>query len=256
MINSTNSDYAITHENELAYVLSKFNSDFVYNTITESLNSRLRVYGYNTPNIVNAFEQNFIAAKSDFPDNIGQITDIRNDTYTNIIKMLCDAHQIVFSDGDGIIDLFSAASIMYSFLVSNFQKNIVTFFVNYILKEKTAIYDMLQLSNSKKNKDSSTIYSKKVFKNQKLGIISANLDFVVDSICNSFDIPFDTYIKYVYIEDNDVYKFLTNTLSPINDFFRTYIGSTFNSEFRPILLTSIRLSLQQETTDSDMNKLF
>ena len=33
MINSTNSDYAITNNSELAYVLSKFNEDFIYNTV-------------------------------------------------------------------------------------------------------------------------------------------------------------------------------------------------------------------------------
>ena len=36
MINSTNSEFENTHENELAYVLSKFNNDFIYNTVNES----------------------------------------------------------------------------------------------------------------------------------------------------------------------------------------------------------------------------
>ena len=80
MINSTNSEFENTHENELAYVLSKFNNDFIYNTVNESLSNKLRVYSYEAPNIINAFEQNFLLAKEEFPNNTNEITLVRNDT--------------------------------------------------------------------------------------------------------------------------------------------------------------------------------
>ena len=71
------------------------------------------------------------------------------------------------------------------------------------------------------------LYSKKIFKAQVLGISTANLEFVVDSICSGFDITLDTYLSCVYQDDIETYKLLTNILAPINDFFRIYIGSTF-----------------------------
>ena len=122
--------------------------------------------------------------------------------------------------------------------------------LNYINKEKVSIYEMLQLYSKKKNKDSSMLYSKKIFKDQVLGIITANLEFVVDSICSGFDITLDTYLNCVYQDDIETYKLLTNILAPVNDFFRIYIGSTFKSEFRAVLLTAIRLEIHKP---SDIN---
>ena len=249
MINSTNSEFENTHENELAYVLSKFNNDFIYNTVNESLSNKLRVYSYEAPNIINAFEQNFLLAKEEFPNNTNEITLVRNDTYSNIIKLLCDHYQLIINVDDGV-DLFKVASSLYSLLVSSFQKSVITFFVNYINKEKVSIYEMLQLYSKKKNKDSSMLYSKKIFKDQVLGIITANLEFVVDSICSGFDITLDTYLRCVYQDDIETYKLLTNILAPVNDFFRIYIGSTFKSEFRAVLLTAIRLEIHKP---SDIN---
>ena len=120
MINSTNSEFENTHENELAYVLSKFNNDFIYNTVNESLSNKLRVYSYEAPNIINAFEQNFLLAKEEFPNNTNEITLVRNDTYSNIIKLLCDHYQLIINVDDGV-DLFKVASSLYSLLVSSFQ---------------------------------------------------------------------------------------------------------------------------------------
>lgn len=248
MMNSSNSEYAISHENELAYVLSKFNSDYVYNTVIESLNTKLRSYGYSVPNIVNAFEQNFIVAKADFPNNTNEIVDVRNDTYANIIKILCDYYQLIYDDNDNQ-DIFTAASIMYSFLVSDFQQLIINFFVNFINKEKNSLYEMYKLSDQKRSKDISTIYSKKIFKSQKMAIISANLESIINNICGGFDIDLDTYINFAYGENKEFCMFLSSSIKPINDFFKTYIASVFDTEFRSIIITSIRLELQQSNMD-------
>ena len=255
MINSTNSDYSVSHESELAYVLSKFNNDFIYTTVNESLGSRLRNYDFSSPNIVNAFEQNFIITKEEFPNNTSEIIDVRNDTYANIIRILCDYYNLVYNDNDSI-DIYKSASLMYSFLISDFQSNIVTFFVNYINKEKSAIYQMCELSSNKKNKDTGTIYSKKIFKDQKLALISANLEFVVSNICKGFDISFDTYLAHVYEGDTETYNILSSILSPVTDFFKMYIASAFETIYGPVLLTSIRLTIQHNNTEiPDMNNM-
>lgn len=254
MINSTNLEFEVSHENELAYVLSKFNNDFIYNTVNESLANKLRVYSYEAPNIINAFEQNFLLTKEEFPNNTNDIIFVRNETYSNIIKILCDNYQLVINIDDGV-DLYKITSSLYSLLVSSFQKSVVTFFVNYINKEKISIYEMLQLYSKKKNKDSSMLYSKRIFKDQILGIITANLEYVVDSICSGFDITLDTYLNCVFQEDLETYTLLTNILAPVNDFFRTYIGSIFKSEFRAVLLTAIRLEIHRPSDINSYNNV-
>lgn len=253
MINSTNTDYSVTHDNELAYVLSKFNDDFVYSTVTESIKNKLRNYEVPLPNIIISFEQMFKVTEGEYQGKSQEVMDTRQNVYQNIIRLLCDQYQLTFNDGDEK-DIYTSAMYMYSLLVSNFQQNIVTFFVNYIIREKSSIYDMLSLGGERKNKDSSTIYAKKVFRNPKLGVISANLEIVLMSICNTFDIDFNTYLGLVYTGDNKIVgDYLSSIIAPTNNFVKSYVGSCFNTQFRACLLTSIRLALQQYTVESELN---
>jgi hypothetical protein len=105
----------------------------------------------------------------------------------------------------------------------------------------------------KRNKDSSTMYSKKIYRNTRLGIICANLDVVIDNV-NVFDIDFNTYVNTVYGNENKVIaKHIEMIVSPINDFFKTYISSQFATAMRPVLITSIRLRLQELASESDLN---
>lgn len=254
MINSNNEEFALTNNSELSYILGKFNDEFIYNTVNESLNNKLRNYEISLPNVVMSFEQTFKSILEEYPGGQDYIWKQREEVYNNIIKILCDYYQLIFDDNDSY-DIYTSAMYMYSLLVSNFQNNIITFFVNYIIREKSSIYEMLNLSDSRKNKDSSTIYAKRVFKNPKLGVISANLESVLTSICNTFDIDFDTYMELIFQgKDNTIRNHLLTILQPTNDFFKEYIGSCFNSPFRPILITSIRLALQKYTIDSDLNE--
>ena len=112
---------------------------------------------------------------------------------------------------------------------------------------------MCKLSDARKNKDSSTIYAKKIFKNPKLGVISANLESVLDSICNTFDIKFDDYLEMIYPNDKKIIRdHLLSILRPANDFFKEYIGKCFYTSFRPILITSIRLGIQKYASNNDL----
>ena len=186
MIDSNNTEYEITQENELAYILSRFNQDYVYITIEESLKNRLKPYSFTMPNIIMALKYEFEAAKINY-NNIPEISILEKDNYIRIIEILCGRYNLTCMPMEEDLDLFSIAYHLYDFLVCNFQKNIVNFFTNFILSEKDALYKMLELNNIKKNKDTSTLYVKKIFKDYKLGIISANLEYVVQSICSSID---------------------------------------------------------------------
>jgi len=250
MFNSNNSEYAIVTDNEVAQILSHFNNDYVYATVTRSISEKLRPYSMSLPNIVISYEQYYKQATDNYPDVKDAIWEARNGVYEQIIKLLCDAYQLVFNDTE---DLYSSAVYLYDFLVSNFQNNIITFFTNYILKEKNSIYDLLNLGALKRNKDTSTMYSKKIYKHTRLGIICANLERVIDNI-NNFDIDFNTYVDIVYGYDNrNIAKHIQLVTSPINNFFKTYVASCFNTSMRPVLITSIRLKLQESATESDLN---
>jgi hypothetical protein len=137
MINSSNSDYSIATDNEVASILSHFNNDYIYATVRKSIEEKIRAYNMNMPNIVVSYEQYFKEAIDDYPDAKDRIWDARNDVYSQIIRLLCDSYQLVFNDSqDDNQDLYSSAVYLYDFLVSNFQNNLIAFFTNFIFKDQ------------------------------------------------------------------------------------------------------------------------
>lgn len=248
----SNSEYSIIRDGEVATLLSHFEHDFIYSVVTQSIQDKIRAYGMNMPNIIISYEQHFREILETYPDSRLMILETRENTYKEIIGILCNHYQIVFNDND-MHDIYSSTVYLYELLVSNFQSNLVDFFVNYIIKEKNTIYDVLNFNTLKRSKDSSTLYSKKIYKDTRLGIVCANLDAVIDNI-NVFDIDFHTYLNTVYgYERRNIAKHLELTITPINDFFKDYIVPCFMSNMRPILMTSIRLRLQELTSESDLN---
>lgn len=251
MINSTNSEFEVTQEKELAYILSKFNQDFVYLTVEESLKNKLRNYNSSMPNIVAALNQEFAEVKAKY-NNLPEISSVENEAYKQIISIICNRYDLVASDSTDDTEYYLLAYCLYNLLVSNFQVNMVNFFTNFIISEKDSLYRMLELSGAKKNKDTSTLYAKKVFKDTKLAMISANLEYVVQSICSSIDIDFSTYVKFVYYNDTQTSLYILERVGTVAaDFFKTHIVPVFNMEYRAIILTSIRLNLQTLLASAD-----
>lgn len=247
MINSENKELAIAHDNEVAYVLSKFNADFIYNTVNEALNMKLRHYEFVMPNIVSGYEVMFKQIISDYPTHRPEILETRQEVYTNILRILCDYYCIQYEDYDSY-DLYTSLAGMYNLLVSGFQQCVCNFFFNFIIKEKDGLYASLNLAEKKKNKDIGTAYIKKVFTDTKIGIICANLDFVVASIC-CMDISFDTYLDIaldsVELTIPGITDQLKSVLSPQVDFVKTYIAPIFNTDYSIAILTTIKLKLQE-----------
>lgn len=253
MINSTNSEFEATQEKELAYILSRFNQDYVYLTVEESLKNKLRNYTAAMPNIVAAMKQEIEILKVNY-NNLPELSSVENEAYKQIVEIICNRYDLSYTLSDDDTEYYLIAYCLYNLLVSNFQANVVNFFTNFILTEKDSLYRMLELSNTKKNKDTSTLYAKKVFKDTKLGVISANLEYVVQSICNSIDIDFSTYVNFVYYNDTQTSQYILERIG-VNtfDFFKTFIVPVFNLEYRAVILTSIRLNLQTLLSASDIN---
>lgn len=244
--------YDISTENEISTILSHFDSDYIFNIIKDNASKKFDYYQMNIPNIVAAFEQHFKQLKLIYysPEDIENIEYVRNETYREIIKILCDSYNLEFNTDIDIQDLYSSAFYLYDFLISNYKNYVVRFFTNFIIKEKNGLYESLNLSQFRKNKDSSTIYNKKMFKNPKIAIIASNLEYVIKNIC-VFDIPFNLILHNVYT-DKHIIRFLESIVSSRGDFFKENYVSLLNTTARPILLTDIRLSLQDLFTE-DIN---
>ena len=245
MIQSSSLIYNIVSDNELASILNYFNDDYLLNIINYNLQNKFKPYNLPIPNLASSLEILYNTIK----DNYGPLEELaqkRIYTYQSIISTICDQCNMDYNiEG---IDIYSAANIIYDLFITNFSNNIINFFTNYIVKERNALYNGLNLSLYKKNKDSTTLYSKKIFyKSNRLGIINANLELVLDSI-KVFDIPFEDVISYIY--PKNVVSFILSIIKPKEDFYKTlFVPIIENPEYRSLLITSIRLNMQSNYAD-------
>lgn len=237
--------FNVATENELAEVLSHYSSEFVFSIVNKAMKSRYESLPITTPpNVVGAWEQNFKAIIAQYGQSCAaEVCNVRNETYREIIDTICKEFSLNFTIDDSI-DLYSAAFHLYNLFVCGFADNMTSFFANYIYKERNTIYEALNLGELKKNKDSSTIYSKRVFKDSRLGSINANIDMVISQVC-AMDFPFYSIIMTICGANSELSKYYLSIVSSNNDFFeKTYI-SILNSDIRPEIITAIRFKLQE-----------
>jgi len=250
---AANNTYNINTENEVSIILSHFNSEFLFNVIKDNITRKTEYYQIGMPNIVAAYENRFKQLMSIYTSELDlqNIKQTREETYKEIIDILCREYNLQLNQNLDNEDYYSIAYYLYSFLVSDFKNNVVLFFTNYIMKEKNYLYDYLELNDLKRSKDTTTIYNKKTYKNSKIAIINANLEFVINSIF-VFDIDMNTLLNCIY-DNKNIVKFLENTIQPVHDFFKYHISGFMQSQFRPILITDIRLSIQKLSMSEDIN---
>lgn len=236
-------------ENEVAVVLSHFNSDYILDIIQDKLNNKfiLTTTNIEEPNIVSSFASNFVYLRNQYPSDTTNIDIVRDETYKEIMNIIARNYEITYVLDDSI-DLFTQVFYMYDFFVCNFSRYMSLFFAKYIYKNRQELYACLNLDQFKKSKDSSSVYGKKVYEDPYIGTISANLIYVINNM-RQIDVPFQTILELIYGNPNIINIF--NTIGIPYDFFKT-IYYAVPTEYQSILITNIRLELQQLAV-SDIN---
>lgn len=241
----------INVDNAVASILSKFEPDFIMHIIDDSLKMKFRPYLPAMPNVVYSFEQTFKMSLDNFESYGQEIDSTRTDTYIHIIRTLCRYYNLEYKEIDQ--DYYSSAYHLYDFLVSNFTEHIISFFANFIMKEKNFIYDSFNMGELKKNKDASTLYSKKMFKNAKLGTIHANVDMVLTNM-TSFDINIYMILNNIY-NDQSVARYIDSIVADCGDFYKNfYVPYVLDPLYRSDLITGVKGKLQQ-FADADIDPI-
>ena len=243
--------YNIVSENELTEVIAHFNTEFILTIVDAGINMRWNPSAYtNNPNVIDAWDLNFkqIIEYYNNPDMTERLTTLRADTYKEIIDRVCKYHEMNFTVEE--INLYTAAHYIYQFFVSQFLFYMDSFFANYIIRETDAIFDAMDLNNMKKNKDASTIYNRRVYKDEKIAIIVSNIDRVIRYISN-IDFSFD-YILYNCGLTKQEADYMLSIVSPQSDFFKQHYVAVLNNEFvRPNHLTNIRFMIRNLADPGD-----
>lgn len=228
--------FNIVSENQIATILSHFNSDYIMSSIIEKISSR-NFYSMNNPNVVYSYEINFQQIKSLYPSDVQNIDSVRIQTYQEIIDILCQHHKLAFNENMQV-DYYSAAFYLYDFLVSNFLPYIVSFYVKYLVAEKSRLYEYIISRGTERDMG----YSRKIYKDNKIATISSNLDIALDYI-KGLDIPLNVIISSLY--PTEIANFLNQIIAPVSDFYKEIYVATFNDPLMmPEIVTGIRLELQ------------
>lgn len=249
-----NNIYSITNEAVASIVISRFDFDFILGILEDNMNRRLDILQPELPNLIAIIDNNFRLLYNINPESTTfppEVNEERIKIYKCIIDIICSRHNLQFID-NGDVDYYSIAFFLYDFFVGRFRKYLIDFFTLYIYKERNDIYNAFELSTLKKNKDSSTLYGKKMYKNQKLAVINANLEQVIYGM-SAFDISFSDILNVVY-DNKSIAKFMCDYIVPNGNFFRdVYVALIQHQQFHNDLVTSIRLSLHNLacTTNND-----
>lgn len=239
-----NSDFNVVSGNEVASIICRFTPEMISDLVETNLQSKYRSYSPILANIVSSIEDTYKVAQTGLPDFSSDIVSQRYNIYLQIIEQVCTAHQLSYT-GTEDIDIYTAAYNIYDLLVAKFTMRLISFFTNYINREKNSLYEALELASKRKE---ASPYSKKIYKNSnsKLAIIHANLEYVIQNIC-SYDIDFDTFVELSYIPERALSRFILSILQDNGDFFKRLCVPYINENFGPIT-TQIKFALQEMAT--------
>ena len=250
----TNSDiYQVNAERDISVILSRFNTNYIYDCIDSALNNNLNSqFLIPNPNLVRSLEDTFKMMELDFPDDKANIQTCRLETYEEIIEYLCSKFNLTFTNNSDSVDLYSAAYYLYDFLVGNYLNNIVAFYGKFILNEKANIYKTFGLEKLKKATNIN--YGKKIIKDPMISTIIIQTPYNIDQH-TAFDFDFDSIVRVIY-DDNDIAKFIISLFDDSEyfyNYFKLYLGNGF---IRPNIITNIRLFLQNNSLTEDITDTF
>lgn len=233
--------FDISSENQLANILPNFDDGMIYNIINYNLeNSTNNLIA--KPNIIVSLEQQFKLREEQFGGN-DIIKNRREEVYKNIIKTICLKYNLQLNIQEDT-DLYTLTYYLYDVLVLNIYTYYIEYLSRYIVQEKSTIYKSLNFADNKKSKDSATLYSKKIYKNDiELSIIHANMHTVITSLAY-LDITFADFISTVL--SPQIADIILQNLIGSNDFYRN-LSNKYILDINNVytLCTNVRLNLQE-----------
>lgn len=250
---SNNTSFGIVSDSEVNSIIGMFSQDMIYDVVESNYRNRYTPYQLYIGNLITALEQDYQQKMIAVPMYTSEIQQSRYNTYKEILNILCRLNSLTINeDIDDTQDIYSLVYFLYDFLISRYATNIVNFFANFILREKDGLYDMISTSVSKLNKENGSTYSKKIFKgNTKLATIHANLEMVIDNICG-MDISMENLIFTTTLDQSVTNLLCSNVYEILNLFESQFVPCVKNPLNRSIIITSVRLRLQELAADTQV----
>lgn len=229
----------------LGTILGNFSSDYILHVVSDSLQLKFRPFADEMPNMCDILERQFAAIYANAPDFTDQIAYTRDETYQEIIKIICHYYNIEFTGAFEDIEsqeLYGIARTLYDIFVSRFTMYCINFFTRYIIDNKEYIYNMV-------NNDPDAYRPKE--QNKQLGddnimiLIHANINNIIMNM-PTFDISLTDLLSYFC--DPPTFTRLNNLLADKGDIYKNFYASYIsNTKTTAEMITAIKLNLQSMT---------
>lgn len=247
MIN-TSYAHSIDTDAAIGTILSNFDSDYIKHVIQDSLRLKFRPFSDPMPNYVDIYRRQFISILEAGPDYRDEILKVEQETYQEIIQMICQFYGLSFTSSfDNISpdNTYTIAHTMYDVFISRFTDYMIDFFINYIINNSDSIYSYLIADETviKPQPKDQSLYQ---YINDKFALVNANINKVISNMA-SYDITLDELFSYFF--DPNTASYYSNILEDIGgDIYRThYAYYITNHNTYADIVTTIKLKLQART---------
>lgn len=241
MLENTIVNAGITTDYEITTILSNFSTNFIQDTIEDSINYKFRPFGLRSPNYPEILNNQLNNVKYHSCGYDEYIEETRVEMLQDIIETICNHY------GLGIIgdipdeQLYSMACIMYQIFVSEFTDRMINFFSSYIINNKESYLRFL----TEDQLNLKTNYAKKVYNDPILIAIYDNMGIVIDTL-TTMDIPF--HLLLGYLSDPQITEFITNFIADNGDIYKNhYACYILDPSTKPDIITAIRMKFVSMT---------
>lgn len=232
-------------------ILSHFSTDYVHNVIGDSLQMKFRPFADPMANMVDVLERQFLSVSANSLDYKQKISEVRVETYKEIIKMICDHYNLQFvGDFDSMNPemIHGIAHTMYDIFVSRFTDYMINFFVSYIVNNADSIVNYLKMDETTNKPKDSGLYQAKNFVDEKFIMIHANVNKVIYNMA-AYDIPLQVLLSYFLNQQLAVN--LGSLIIDTGDIYKNHYASyILDNRYSANLLTNIKLKLQARTQEA------
>ena len=232
-------------------ILSNFSTEYINHVISDSLNMKFRPFGSPMPNYVDILNRHFLSISANSPDYIENVSEVRSETFKEIILKICSYYNLQFTadlDSLDIEELYGIARTLYDIFISRFTDFMIDFFVSYIVNNSDAIYVNLEKDENTKRPKESGLYSPKNYVNPKFILIHANINQIIYNMA-SYDISLQELLNY-FLTPIQASR-LGSMLVDVNDIYKNHYASyILDQRYSAGILTNIKLKLQSRTQEA------
>ena len=234
----------------IGMILSNFETSWVMNSVSDSLNMRFRPFEQPMPNFPDILNRQFNMILSSSPDYRDQIINTAVESNKEIIQCICDYYNLSFmADPNSMqpLELYSITRTLYDIFVSRFTDYMINFYITYIMNNVDSIYAYLLTDDSIRKIKEKDIPVKSYI-DSKFLLIHANLNKIILNMSN-YDIPLSELLKYFL--DAPAYAKINECIQDNGDIYKNHFAIYLqDNRYMSQLLTCIKLRLQYKTQEA------